>query len=372
MNAFEFRKSRVRAAILIACAGTILSGCGHLGAMSRVDPLSVAVYPGGESSRDTPNAVAGGCSTVRGVGSYSRGAIDLDCFVFPENRPQHAASQAAAAEAAFAEAAAAPSADGSSSRVRPARASIPGQLAYARAVESKRERNRLTALLLKHSDDICVEEMGRLTANEATLNTSLSILATGATTAANIVTGELAQQILTGVGTLSGASRSHFNSHVYRNTFAHAISRAITIERLRLRGLLEARYTTNEVDFTVDEAIRAANEYHGACSFYKGLELVLASVEGDQRSRDALLRQTQIDAIDQEIRRQQEAMERVSGDDKKPYRDAIAALNVRRSAILLAGIPAPPRDRETPITPPVPAPVSPTGATEEDEDGDTG
>jgi len=365
MNAFEFRKSRVRAAILVACAGTALSGCGHLGAMSRVDPLSVAVYPGGESRRDPVDGGAENCSAVRGVGSYSRGAIDLDCFVFPEDQMRHAASQAAAAALPVSPPARVPA------QSHPGRPGVPGQLAYARAVESPRERNRLTALLLKHSDDICVEEMGRLTANEATVNTSLSVLGTGATTAANIVTGNLAQQILTGVGTFAGASRSHFNSYVYRNTFAHAISRAITIERHRLRGLLEARYTSDDAAFTVDEAIRAVNEYHGVCSFYKGLELVLASVEGDQRSRDALLRQTQVDAIDQEIRRQQEALERVADDDdKEPYRATIAALNARRSAILLAGIPAPP-EPGPPAPPPPPAP-GPAPLPNDDDDGDSG
>lgn len=313
---------RTIALIIVGCSGVLLSGCGRLGAMSRVDPLSIAIYPGGESSRDTPNIRGGRCSSVRGVGSYSRGAIDLNCFYFPEDTLAVAAASAAAKDG-----------------VTPP--STAPRLAYARAVDDERDRNRLTSLLLKHSDDTCVEEMGRLTANEATVNTSLSMLNTGVTTAANIVSGELAQQILTGIGTFAGASRSHFNSYVYRNTFPHAISRAISIERQRLRGLIEARYTDNTRVFTVDEAVRSANEYHGICSFYKGLELVLASVEGDQRSRDALVRQTQVDVIDQEIRRQEQALATADEPNKAGYRTTIANLNLRRSTLLLAGIPDP-------------------------------
>ena len=263
---------------------------------------------------------------MRGVGSYSRGAIDLDCFVFPEDQVQPGITPTPTA----------------------------GWLAYRRAAAGRTERNRLTALLLKQSDDICVEDMGRLTANEATVNTSLSVLATGATTAANIVTGDLAQQILTGVGTLAGATRSHLNSYVYRNTFAYAISRAITIERHRLRGLLEARYGLTPDQFTVDEAIRAANEYHGACSFYKGLELILASVEGDQRSRDAQARLAQIEAIDQEIARQNAQLLSITGDARKPYDERINSLHAQRQALVLAGAQSPPPPR--PVNPPAPQP----------------
>ena len=197
------------AAIALVCA-LLLSGCARIGAMSRVDPLSIAVYPGGASFGET--LPTGDCPLVSSTGSFSYGAVDLDCFVFPEDRPQPENLSTA----------------------------TEGRLAYRRAAEGATERNRLTALLLKHSDDVCVEEMGRLTGNEATVNASLNILGTGATAAANIVSGELAQQILTGVGTFAGASRSHIRTDIYRNTFSYAISRAIDRERQRLRELSKA------------------------------------------------------------------------------------------------------------------------------------
>jgi hypothetical protein len=296
-----------RAFLVISALGAfiLLSGCGRLGASSRVDPISIAVYPGGKR----PSLLSGNsvkCPFVKGIGSYSSGAVDLDCFRFPED-------------------------------IRKGK----NELAYERAVSKRRERNRLTSLLLKQSDDICGREMGQLTANEATVNASLNILATAATTAATIVTGEQAQKILAGSGTIATASRSHLNSDVYRNTVAYAISRAISLERSRIHDLLKSRYSDSTAEFTVDDAIRSANEYHGVCSFYKGLELVLASVEGDQRSRDIQARRAQINELEQQIRRYREQMQGLTGDAAKVFSDKIAELVDRIQAVTLAGIPVP-------------------------------
>ena len=292
--------------------------------MSRVDPLTIAVYPGGKNPGELDKAGRGGattvgkCHLVEGAGGYFPGAIDLDCFKFPE--------------------------DGEKLDPKNQSPNCPvltSATAYARAVGCKRERNRLTALLLKHSDDICVREMGSLTADQATTNASLNILATAATTTANIVTGDQAKSILTGVGTFATASRSHINADVYRNTVAYAVSRAISIERKRLRDLIEGRYKDTVDIFTVDDAIRAANEYHGVCSFYRGLELVLASVEGDQRTRDAQMRREQIEELERQITQYRSLLSnKAGGEDAKTYTDKIAELVDQIQRLTLAGIPA--------------------------------
>jgi hypothetical protein len=128
--------------------------------------------------------------------------------------------------------------------------------------------------------------MGRITSNQATVNSALSILTTGLTSAANIVTGQQAADILTGGANFATGSQAAINAHVYRNTFAFAISQAITSERGTILTALRGRYLEPITTFTVDDAIREANRYHGTCSFYKGLELILAAV----RDREALTR----------------------------------------------------------------------------------
>jgi hypothetical protein len=318
-------KVRAGAMLAIMCAGLSLSGCARMGAMSRVDPVSIAIYPGGLNAADSQEQAGLGsqdCPLVRGVNSFGRGAVNLDCFVFPEDGPPLPGARNA------------PESDATE-----AAPSTRGQRAYARAVSNRRDRNRLTALLLKHSDDICVEEMARLNSNEAAVNTSLSIITTGLTAAANIVSGELAQSILVGGANFSSGSRTAINAHVYRNTFAYAISRAITLEREKLRGELETRLADRDENaFTVDDAIRAVNAYHGVCSFYKGLELVLAAVEGGedvQRNRAALLRQTQIEAIDREIAQQTAQMRRMPEGNRGPYVTRIDALTASRQVLVL-------------------------------------
>lgn len=279
--------------LLSTLGGASLSGCSRLGAMSRIDPAGIAVYPDGSRLRRSPTSevqynIAHNCPLVQGPGDFRSGAVNLDCFRFPEDWPDEMTpsdrEQQIVARAGT---------------MRPL-------LAYSRAASSTLDRNRLTALLMKHSDDVCTIEMGQITSNEATVNTSLSVLTTGFTAAANVVSGELAGAILTGGANLASGSRDHINAHVYRNQFAYAISRAITLERQRQREAIEARYSSNLADFTVDDAIRAANLYHSQCSFYKGLELVLASVENQDnlnRHLTAQARQQRSEQIRTEVAR---------------------------------------------------------------------
>jgi hypothetical protein len=265
MNIVSFRGRSVAMLALFCIASGTLGGCARLGAMSRVDPASVAVYPGNFRAgdrltrRETDRALrtnSNSCPVTRGRNDFRFAAIDLECFRFPEGwQPQHVSQE-----------------NGANSQ----------RSAYAQAAEDATARNRLTSILLSQSDEICTIELGRITSNEATVNSSLSILNTGLTAAANIVSGELAKSILTGGATVAGSSRDHINAHVYRSQFSYALARAITIERRSLRQQIEARYGDTPTEFTIDQAIRAVNEYHNNCSFYRGLGLVIASVEGKE------------------------------------------------------------------------------------------
>jgi hypothetical protein len=220
--------------------------------------------------------------------------------------------------------------------LRPPTGVTEGQLAYARAVESKRERNRLSALLLKHSDDLCTVELGRLNSNEATVNTSLSVLTTTLTTVANIVTGERASEILTGAATVASGSRDHINVHVYRNQVAYAVSRAIALERQTRREAIESRYIDAPDLWTVDDAIRAVNAYHQQCSFYKGLELLLASVESKanaDRYMDKREKQNEVDDLVREIAAEEAALDDAQVSEREPILTRINALKKRKQEL---------------------------------------
>ncbi len=247
------RASSVRSMIGILAMGASLAGCAGqrsaLEAQSRVNPVSSAAYP------------LKFCPLVMASGSDTRmGAINLDCFAFPEVDARYDREA------------------GRSPRygIRDRR-----NLAYAMATEKAIYRNRLTSILIKQSDDICVQELGRLTANEATVNTALSIFGTGFSTAASIVSGDLAKSILAGGATLAGASRDHINVHVYRNTIAQAISQVIWSERQLRQAEIQKHYEQALGAWSIDDAIRDVNAYHAQCSFYKGLELLLKAANNN-------------------------------------------------------------------------------------------
>jgi len=203
-----------------------LQGCTFLSAQSRADPRSVAVYKVAE------------CPLTKQQGDTRLGSVDLDCFKFP----------------------------GAS------------EVAYTAATD-KMGRNRLLSALMKHSDDACTFVLGKMYSDEATINTSLGVLATGFSTAATIVSGEQAKTILSGVSSLAGASRDHINVNVYRSQISSALSQAINNKRSELRAQILAKYTLTPVQWSIDDGIRDVNLYHQECSFYRGIELVLMSVQ---------------------------------------------------------------------------------------------
>lgn len=207
-----------------------------LQAQSRVDPQTVAVYP-----RNDPNPANANCPTSLPDDSHS-GAINLDCFNLPDQTDATAYKKSAGEK------------DGTF-------------------------RNRLASILMKQSDDVCTLELGRLTANEATVNTTLSILATSFATTSTIITGKTAKSILSGLAATSSASRGHINAEVYRNTLSTAVGRAIRLDRDRQKALLLANFVKTNKVYSVDQMVMDVNAYHQTCSFYYGLSLVVQAVD---------------------------------------------------------------------------------------------
>lgn len=215
-------------------AAVLMGGCTTLQNQSRVDPRTVANYP-----RDDLRGTAS-CPNELPGDTYG-GAVNLDCFRFPEEDPQ-------------------------------------GATAYAMATRDRGARARLASILIKHADDVCTQELGRLTANEAISNTALATVASTLSGIATIVTGERAKEIFAAGSGLATATRSHVNAHVYRNVLSTAVSRAIHIERDKKRGEILAALKA-PTDYNIDQMVLDVNAYHQTCSFYRGLTLVLEAVD---------------------------------------------------------------------------------------------
>jgi hypothetical protein len=225
---------RISSAFLIATASIIPAGCTTLQNQSRIDPQTIAIYP-------QLLATTVDCREPRVPGDTRTGAINVKCLALPTS-------------------------DGAET------------LIYNSALKDPIARNRLGSILTKQSDDICTVEMGRLTANEAIVNTTLSTATSVLTTAGSLVTGQTLQSILTGGAAVTNATRDHIRSEVYRNLLTAQVTKAIRLARATYLGQLKGKYGSTLAEYSVDDMIRDVNQYHGICSFYAGLGLVDAAV----------------------------------------------------------------------------------------------
>lgn len=234
----------------------LLCGCAQWNDSARVNPHTVAVY----RSVEPGEPGAGECPLTNGLEDSNRGSINLDCFEFLEG------GYAYDLAAGF-------------PRYRD------GRYRADRLADAKIARDRLSSILVKHADDVCVSEKGRLLATQTTANFGLSFLTTTLSAVSTIVGGERAKTILSGLATISSGTQDNVNATFYRNQLTQAIGKAIDTERDRIRLDIAARRAESIEAYNVDDMVRHVNDYHQACSFEKGLQLLLdAAVDSDGAS----------------------------------------------------------------------------------------
>jgi len=243
------------ARLLVLGFSVVLGGC-NIGSFARVNPNTVASYGIPDPKRPATAAAANAaarvdnskCPFTRGLDDTTDGAINLDCFRFPGD---------SSGLTAYAQAS---GSSGSSARDT-ARAEF--------------ARNRLAAILMKHADDVCVLEKGRIVGREGALNFGLGSATTAFSTVSTIVGGDLAKSILSGAAAFTSGVRGHAAESFYRNQVTQAINAAMDGEREKVRTELATRRKDKLADFTVDDMIRLVNQYHQACSYERGLQLLI-------------------------------------------------------------------------------------------------
>jgi len=335
------RKNYYRLATIFAQAlsisGLLLSqtGCSTFQAQARVDPQTVAWYNPGDTTKINPTRQsADGSPNKRDYsaetiirmaanpcpakidGDMEAGAINLDCFYFPEDNDK---SRRQGAKTAYARAA-----ELKTDQYLKADAAAKLILDNERIVL----RNRLAEILFKRSTDICSLEMGRLVANEGTANVALTTLDSIFSTTSTIVSGTQAKSILSGLAGVANAGRSTVRAEIYRNTLAPAISRAITNERKKVHDAIEGKLSTKSAnDYNVDQMIADINDYHQICSFYRGLTLVNDAIDAAKPPEKSTLAtgQDALDLLDTRIA----ALEKNSGANTQE----IATLKAQRADI---------------------------------------
>jgi hypothetical protein len=240
-------------ALVIALLGS--SACStfnNLESQARVDPRTVVSYQALPKAAQT----GGRCDarTLRGDNHYV--PLNLDCFYFPGTEPTAPVL-------------------GTPASLN--RAPVTGT-AYQRAAISPGDRNRLAGILMKESDDVCVKEMGDVSAREAIANTLLGTATSALSTASSIVTGQKLKSWLAGGSAFTNATRDHINAEVYRNVLASAMAKAIDNSRKTERGEIMKRLERGIDLYAVDMMIADVNRYHQSCSFFNGLALVVDAV----------------------------------------------------------------------------------------------
>lgn len=239
---------RTQFSIAIVLCAVAVSGCQSLGRTARVNPAAV-------SARPTPPQ--NNCPLTTSLAGDAEFAIDLGCFKFNPGRIVLDTN--------------------SKATVTDADADTAYKLATTGLFDDKERvaRNRLEGVLINHANTICEKEKGTLYANRAITSAFLDFLSSGLSTASTIVGGEQAKSILSGAAGLSTATRTNVDANVYQNQIVPAITKVMDAERAKILTAMEAKHGTDTKDYPTDQMIRRANEYHQACSFQKGMQLLL-------------------------------------------------------------------------------------------------
>ncbi len=239
---------------IFCCALT--TGCARSGRLARVDPASVTTRASEQS----------GCPLTSQYNGDKKQSIDLDCYKFSPKDTETAYS-------------------------------------LSTASRGEGDRNRFQNILINQANFACQLEKGRLYENRAKLDSALDFLSAGFSTASTIVGGELAKSILSGVAGLSTATRSNLNANIYQNQIIPAITLVMDAARKDILIELKARSSQKVNDYSSDEMIMLVNEYHRACSFERGVQLLLSAAL-NKEGADAVIRDINLRANANALARQ--------------------------------------------------------------------
>lgn len=237
----------------VAC-GMLLSGCARTGRLARIDPASVTTR---SSLQKNASSNQNACALTSQYNGDKAQTIDLDCYKFS---PQDTfTSYYLATDINLSE------------------------------EERVQARNRLQSVLINQANFACQLEKGRLYENRAKLDAAFDFISAGFSGASTIVGGDLAKSILSGIAGLSTATRSNVNANIYQNQIIPAISSVMDSARKEVMISLRANSRQSLKEYTADDMILLANEYHQSCSFERGVQLLLNAAL-NKEGADAVVR----------------------------------------------------------------------------------
>lgn|SRR5574340_512300 len=180
-------------------------------------------------------------------------------------------------------------------------------------------RNILQNKIIELSDDVCEQHKGDIMGTAATTNLTTGLGATVFSGVSAIVTGAAATNYAAGATILNG-TRSAINAEVYQGLFTSAIIKAIEESRDKKKSEILGKQLKKPVEYSVDQAIIDAQDYHFRCSFYHGL--VVLNEDSKKRatpSRDDLFGRIEVlrNEIEKNSRQTNIATEQKDATNKK-------------------------------------------------------
>ena len=241
----------------------------------------------------------------------------------------------------------------------------PDELAVVAASGDPTYRNRLQAVTFEKSIAACSFHMRFAFASTAMRKGLLQFGAIATDAAAVLVGGTLAKESLAATSGVLSASDSIIDSVQFQNLLLASIMKAIDNDRIAFRKQVAERRDDPIADYSLEEALEDATDYHRRCSIVHGIMLLSKTVEELQNKNSAIedleRRQTetqaeelaeQIDQLDSEENKKQieillERLARLRDDlpdPKKPTDDAAKQKSEESDPVESEGKSEPPGD----------------------------
>ena len=243
--------------------------------------------------------------------------------------------------------------------------------AFSRALESEEHRNRLQADIIRRSNEICTAHKGKILANQAIFSFSTRLLSTILSGVSAAVGGEVVKSALSTAAAAAGATGAEIDANFYQNLLATAILNKIDDLRTTAYNRIQAAQTKTKEEYTVNQAVLDAANYHAKCSFFVGV-MALATDKQEELTFEQI--QARIAALEEENKELSQTMK----DDETLKASAETRLRINETEILrlrilsrsAPGAPAPKQPAPKQPAPKQPAPDQPASEQTEEENAE--
>ena len=140
-------------------------------------------------------------------------------------------------------------------------------------------RNRIQERILAASQDRCNAYFTFLDGMDAETNFILGSFTTAVAGAGAIFTNLTTVRALSGIASITSGIRSEFNEDYFANQTMEIMRKGIEARRREIYTSIKTKQSNDLKTYTVEEAVKDAIDYHGACSLTAGLLKLGLSLE---------------------------------------------------------------------------------------------